>query len=370
MYNIELLRKALATVSVVALAIIGGCESTTSSSGQGGASGSSVSSGAGGSAGMSGAGGVGGEGGSNGPLWPECANSVFAVDKILFGDTDPDGTDNFLGGWAQYGFNIDERTSTSMSTDLCMPAAGASKAQVYKDGNDGIDNSFGKNVVSILLGLTFDMSKTNNEAIAKGELTYLLSLADLGQSACTLPNALFLGGNLGQAALFDGSDVWPIDKSSLTNAADPMSAKCTFPDTKIDMGLVQAGPPSQFSFILIVDGYKMALPVHHMRIAMQLGPDEKSATAGQIGGIINREDLVNEMAKFAGSLDSSLCDPNSPTLISILNQVRQAADILQDGTQDPAKECDGISIGLGFTMKAAQLGKAVSPEPAKDPCVP
>jgi type I restriction enzyme R subunit len=115
---------------------------------------------------------------------------------------------------------------------------------------------------------------------------------------------------------------------------------------------------------------KMVLPVHNLRIAMQLGPDEKSATAGQIGGIINAEDLVNELRKVIGSFDSSLCDPNSPTGTSVLNQIRQAADILQDGTQDPAKECDGISIGLGFTMKAAQLGKVVAPELPKDPCTP
>ena len=64
-------------------------------------------------------------------------------------------------------------------------------------------------------------------------------------------------------------------------------------------------------------------------------------------------------------------DPNSPTLQSILNQLRQASDIMSDGSQDPAKQCDAISIGLGFTMKSAQLGPVAPPTPPPaDPCIP
>jgi hypothetical protein len=86
---------------------------------------------------------------------------------------------------------------------------------------------------------------------------------------------------------------------------------------------------------------------------------------------MNTEEFVQEIAKIAQAFDSSFCDPNSPTLQSILNQIRQASDIMQDGTQDPTKECDGISIGLGFTMKSAQLGAvAPPPPPPPDPCAP
>lgn len=90
-----------------------------------------------------------------------------------------------------------------------------------------------------------------------------------------------------------------------------------------------------------------------------------------MGGIIRAEDLVDQVAKLAAAFDSSFCDPNSPTLVAILNQLRQASDILLDGSQDPNKVCDGISIGLGFTMKAAQLGGIAPPvSPPPNPCIP
>jgi hypothetical protein len=42
---------------------------------------------------------------------------------------------------------------------------------------------------------------------------------------------------------------------------------------------------------------------------------------------------------------------------------------MKDGTQDPAAFCNGISIGLGFEMKAVQLGGALNAQPPEpDPC--
>jgi hypothetical protein len=34
---------------------------------------------------------------------------------------------------------------------------------------------------------------------------------------------------------------------------------------------------------------------------------------------------------------------------------------MTDGTQDPTKVCDGISVGLGFDMKPAQIGVVAPP---------
>ena len=50
-------------------------------------------------------------------------------------------------------------------------------------------------------------------------------------------------------------------------------------------------------------------------------------------------------------------------------QIAQASDILTDGTQDPTKPCDGISIGLGFDGALVQLGTPVAPPPPPtNPC--
>lgn len=74
------------------------------------------------------------------------------------------------------------------------------------------------------------------------------------------------------------------------------------------------------------------------------------------------------MKKNAGSFDPSFCDLNGPTMASILTQVEQAADILVDGTQDPTKTCDAISIGIGFDAVAVTLGPVVAAPVPTDPC--
>jgi len=316
--------------------------------------------------------GTGGSGG--GTTLPPCADGkdvVLAMNSMLLGDADPNGAPNPTNGWKQYGFNLDGMISTKEATGLCKPIAGGSPAAVYPDGIDGIDNSFGKNILPILLGLSSDVSVQLNKSIAQGERTYLMSISDVGGEDCATQSTLFFGANLGHVPKFDGSDVWPIDATSLVNPNDPTNAKWEFPNTKVTQGVVLTGTPSSFDLHLYLSGLDLVLPVHRARIRFALGADQKSATGGQIGGVIAVADLTAEIQKSAAAFDASFCDPNSPTLQSILNQVRQAADILLDGTQDPSKPCEGISIGLGFTMKSAQLGPvAPPPPPPPNPCAP
>ncbi len=369
--NTNWLRNGCLCGAIAAIALAAGCDSKyvatpippPGSGGAGGEGGASTSS----SSGSSGIGGFD-------PNSPPCGigkNIVLAVDKILLGDTDPNGAPNPTSAWKQYGFDLDGRFSTKTSTDLCQPTAGGSKAAIYPDGNNGIDNSFGKNVLPILLGLSADLSTTINESIANGALTYLLSIADVGPESCQTSSAFFLGANLGKLPSWDGTDVWPIDPSSLISPMDPTTPKCVYPQTLLANGLVGMTPPSQFSIILNVSGLKIILPIQRASMLLQLAPDNQTATGGIIGGIMDREELVNQFSKSFAGFDPSFCDPNSPPLISILNQIRQASDIMLDGTQDPSKECDGISIGLGFTMRSAQLGPAAPiPPPPSDPCFP
>ncbi|MDC0741158.1 hypothetical protein [Polyangium mundeleinium] len=328
--------------------------------------------GTGGTGGVGG-GGQGGQGGGGGSL-PECSGGpevVLAMDRILIGDTNPDGTPNPTNGWKQYGRNIDGLVSTKESTGLCKPVDGGSPVAVYPDGNNGIDNSFGRNVLPIFLGLSSDFGEQMNVHIASGEFTYLLSMANVGSEECATSSKFFLGGSLGQEPAFDGSDVWPIDASSVTDPADPTSAVCSFSSTTITQGFVDASPPSQFTLLLTFQDLDLRLPIHLARIAMHLDADLQGATAGQISGVIYTQDLSDEVAKLAARFDESFCDPNSPTLQSILKQLRQASDIMSDGTQDPTKPCDAISIGVGFTMKSAQLGAVVpAAPPPPDPCLP
>ena len=54
---------------------------------------------------------------------------------------------------------------------------------------------------------------------------------------------------------------------------------------------------------------------------------------------------------------------------AILAQVDEAADILLDGSQDPGKACDGVSIGVGFEAARVLLGPVGEPVSASPSCL-
>ena len=120
---------------------------------------------------------------------------------------------------------------------------------------------------------------------------------------------------------------------------------------------------------LTISGFTLALDITNAYVTLDLADGNKSGTNGTIAGILDTEQLVAEISKVAAAFDESFCDPESPTLVSILNQLRQASDIMKNGTQNPGAECDGISIGLGFNTKAVKLGPvAEEAKPPPDPC--
>ncbi len=102
--------------------------------------------------------------------------AVLAVTKLYYGDTNFDGSPDKVNAWKQFGFNIDGKASTASSVDLCKPQPNASPSTVYPDGNAGIDNSFGKNILPIFLGLTSSFSDKANQSIASGHYTLMFDL--------------------------------------------------------------------------------------------------------------------------------------------------------------------------------------------------
>ena len=68
----------------------------------------------------------------------------------------------------------------------------------------------------------------------------------------------------------------------------------------------------------------------------------------------------------APELLSTCC--NQAVFTSLITQIRQASDIMSDGTQDPRKTCDGISIGIGFDATQAQRGAVGQALPTAQSC--
>lgn len=350
---------ALALMTTVAV----GCGGEASNVGVGGAGGTSSSMSSS-SSGTGGAGGTGGEGGTGGGVTcpPEEA-TVFAVRELFFGEGNS-------GEWKKFGFNIDGKVSTGNSNDVCKPNAGGSTQTAYPDGDEGIDNSFGKNLLPTVLALYPTWVTDINTGIQNGNFTALVKAECLPEKgdASGLTSKLFGGTTLGAAPKFDGTDKWPVEPGLLSDPMDAQSSTILFPKSSVTGTMFDSGKDVTFILSVPVKSptktTSIKLTLHGARMIMTLAEDRKSATEGMIGGVLNTEEFVAELKKVGDLL--GFC--GTPLFDNLLTQVRQASDIMTDGSQDPEMTCDGISMGLGFEMVEALLGEVGPANPVGMAC--
>lgn len=327
--------------------------------------------------GTGGSGGAGAGGGTSATPPPPPANPappdgssdvVFATRRIFWGDTNPNGSAD-PSAWKQFGFDLDGKISTGKSTDLCKPRPGANPMLVRTDGNGGIDNSWGENIMPIVVGLAADFSQQQDTAIAQGAYSVLFRVKGLGLASdySGLWAAAYGGAPFGGTPAWNGQDAWPITYESVANA-DTNQPKTFFPQSYVTQRAWVNGSPADLTLNVNVLGFPFAVPIRHAWASMQLAPDN-GAAHGMIGGVVRTQELEDSFLQLAGFISPSLCQGS--TLDSILQQIAQASDILSDGSQDPTKTCDAISIGLGFQAVAAKLGPVAPPvPPPHDPCAP
>jgi hypothetical protein len=296
---------------------------------------------------------------------------VLAVDRLFLGETDREGNDAAKDGWKEYGYNLDGRISTPDSTDLCQPVMPAKPSAVYPDGMEGIDNSFGKNILPIVTSLTASPSAEVSQTIQDGDFTVIVKIDNLGPDPDYNPltSRLYVGASLGMPPVWDGTDAWPVVQEFLDNPSDINSSKVIFESSYLVSNTWVSGDKATLNLDISVAGYSLTLPITNALITMDLDPDHKGAINGTIAGVLPTEEFISELQKVIGAFDETLC--SGSTVEGILQQIRQASDILKDGTQDPGKTCDGISLGIGFTAREIQLGDIAPPSPAQpNPCDP
>ena len=199
-----------------------------------------------------------------------------------------------------------------------------------------------------------------------------------------LPAALYAGAALTDSSgtalspKWDGTDEWPVfcellDQCLASGTPVPPAnkSKVQFANSYVAGGTWVSGAKGTgtIKVALAVAGYNLDLTVHNAVISAKLGSGTPPTTAtdGIMAGILSTSEVTSTLESMAGKLNSSFCD--SESLESFKAQIIGASDIMADGTQDPTKNCDGISIGLGFTLQAVKLGKAMDQQPAgEDPC--
>ena len=347
-------RVALALALVTAAAVGcggGGDTASTSTSTSGGAGGSGGSGGSSSSSTASSSSSTSASSSTGGPTCTGLESTVLAATKLVFGE-------GSSGQWKQVGLNIDGLESTAASKDVCQPNSGAFTITPYPDGEAGIDNSFGKNLLPQILALYPTWVTDINSGLLNGVFTVLMKMDCLPPTGDVpvFNTSLFGGTGLGSVPKFDGTDKWPVAPELLSNPMDPESSTIIFEKSSVKGASYDSGKNETFILTIPIKTMtattSIKLTLYAAQTTMTLSADRKSATGGTIGGVLNTEEFVAEIKKVGALL--GLCD--GALFDSLLMQLRQASDIMADGTQDPTKVCDGISMGLGFEMKQVLLG--------------
>ncbi len=302
------------------------------------------------------------------------SKTVIAISKLYLGDTDRQGNPD-PNAWKSIGYDLDGLISRPSDENHCTPQPGANPMAVKTDGEGGIDNSFGENLLPLIDSLAGGASASADDAIAHGATTELFRFDNLVDPAQTpdqngITGSIYVGANKGSPALFDGSDVWPVTDNSVVGA-NVDAPKATFSGGYVSGGMYVGHSSSGFVLPLYVQGDMMLLPIRRAIVTMQIHGTGTSATAvdGTIAGTIDMATFIEQLRRVAGAFDPALCD--GPTFESIAQQIRVGADIMSDGTNgDPARTCNAISVGIGFEGTAVTLGSVAAPTAMPDTCPP
>lgn len=293
---------------------------------------------------------------------------VFALNALYLGDTDRAGS-KAAGAWKQYGYNLDglvTNVADSKAPDLakvCKRVEGA-PASVHQDGEGGIDNAFGSQILKLLEPFSSTPSKSISDSMKEGAFTIMLKVTgltdDAEQTNTGLSGKLLVGTKFGDTApTFTEADDWPY-------IPDPQVA---IDGAYINKGMFVNGKGgAKVQLGLNIQGQSLNLTINKAIITFKHNAAGKSLDEGTIAGVIRTQELIDGIAAIAGRFDTSLC--SGGTVDSIKDTIRQSSDIMADGSQDPSTVCDGISIGIGFTAKrVGNPTKQVQPEdPPPDPC--
>jgi hypothetical protein len=307
-------------------------------------------------------------GNPGGPTPPSSTPDLtLAVRTLYLGDSDRNGGQSATA-WEGFGLNIDGKSTTAASTDVCTLYPGAARA-TQVDGEGGIDNSFGANIVPIILTVFgSSYAQTVNDDISSGRSgTLMFALGDVGPGAdyAPLSGAVFTADAPSTPPTWNGSDVWPIDSSSVSNGS-VTSPYAVFPQSYMNARTWVSAPSSATDPVQVAFLSGATLPVTRAQIVMTVAGDNSGATNGTLAGVIQTQAFVAALQAVAGQISTSLC--SGAAFSAIATQIDQASDIRSDGSNEAGVPCDAISIGIGFDATAAKLGSVVTLAPPPNPC--
>ncbi len=305
---------------------------------------------------------------------PTTVTATYALQTIFLGEAPRDGGAPSTTAWKDFGFNIDGLQTIKSSTNVCTLQPGAPTVNQV-DGTNGIDNSFGETLLPIfqtVLSLPTP-SMTETQAIDSGTWTVQLQITGLSDDAKqTAPNIvaqIFTSGAYDNGTpAFDTSTDWPVLSTSVVDGKTIASGSTmVFKDAFITNGtFITQTAPDPLVLSLNFNGVPVELRLHASTITFDHSAPT-DLTNGTIAGVLDTQEFVNTLQSVAGQFSTSLC---GTAFAGIAQQIEQASDIMNDGTNAQGATCNGISVGIGFNAKQiANPTKVVQPPtPPPNPC--
>jgi len=291
------------------------------------------------------------------------ATETFAIDALFFGEAPLYSAPASDTAWMTFGYDLDALDTQKASTDVCT--VGPNDHPSFEtDGFEGIDNSFGHNVLHATYFNGGAWSANTTTAIRDGTRTLLIQVTGLDAStenATGLQTSIFVGGVFSNGApSMDTTTDWPVLASSLRGTTLESGPRVRYTDSFVTGGMFVTGTPMDeaievpisFGANWLSPSWLAVLRIHHATITFVRSKDAPTRiTNGIIAGVLDPTEL--DAAFGFGLGGSSGCATFTDTYSSY-------ADVLRDGTNAKGVPCEGISIGLAFTAD----------DDAYDPCGP
>ena len=266
----------------------------------------------------------------------------FAITKYQLGITRRSGGFPDPAAWKDYGYDLDSRTTTAddskSSINSCKRRSG-SPTRVLLDGNDGRDNNFGQHVMSVIKSLKADAEEAVNATVSDGTATLLLKLDNVGgDNNGKVPGELFVAVQRGSC----GGTNWSIDIRSLDATK---AAKVKYPNGYMAGGVWVSGDFAKESIQLPLPwlGHLLTLPLQGGVISFR----PFSGESGTIAGLSTTDGLKEALTPLFKQY--GIC-PGNATYDQVVETMAQSADLVVGAPsfQDMTRECNAISLGLGF----------------------
>ncbi len=275
--------------------------------------------------------------------------------------------------WQDWGWDIDGQCTggtASQQGGTCRRSPKIGPDQV-RDGNGCRDNNFGSQIVAQLNIYKNSFENDTNNGLLEGNAAWIFVLEDLGDGADDpyVPGKLYLAAPYPPKTrpAWDGTDVRQILPRSVDG--DLAKPKVTFPKGYLRNNVWVSGDPQAFEFHLPIGdtGELMPMPVHSGIIGFTLKPDHTNAIdgTGQVAGAIALSDVEAFLKPFLVT-QTPFC-PGTGGYDNLLQTIDTYADVVVGAPklQDPSKDCDGVSFGIGINLApvapAVALGTEVTP---------